>query len=97
MDLTNEEREELQEALDNPHYREIIENAPNERCRDYIIYGLIYGFYCGYDPETCAESLENGLTADDWRYIMKTLADNTPFRPKCINRIRELEQLAISN
>ena len=91
MKLTAAEQQELEEFMDNPYYREIIENAPNEACRDYIVHGLIYGLYGGYDPDICRESLEDGLCADDWRYVKKHLAGNTPFLPKCITRIRELE------
>ena len=47
MKLTAAEQQELEEFMDNPYYREIIENAPNEACRDYIIHGLIYGLYGG--------------------------------------------------
>ena len=91
MKLTEEERRELDEFMENPYYREIVEKAPNEACRDYIIHGLIYGFYCGDDPEQCRESLEEGLKLDDWKYICRNLAGNTPFRTKCTVRIRELE------
>ncbi len=91
MKLTEDEREELDEFMENPFYREIVENAPNERCRDFIIHGLIYGLYAGFDPEICRDSLEDGLTADDWRYVKKTLAGNDPFLPKCVARIRELD------
>ena len=91
MKLTAAEQQELEEFMDNSYYREIIENAPNEACRDYIIHGLIYGLYGGYDHDICRESLEDGLCADDWRYVKKHLAGNTPFLPKCITRIRELE------
>ena len=91
MKLTAAEQQDLEEFMDNPYYREIIENAPNEACRDYIVHGLIYGLYGGYDPVICQESLEDGLCADDWRYVKKHLAGNTPFLPKCITRIRELE------
>jgi len=91
MKLTAAEQQELEEFMGNPYYREIIENAPDEACRDHIIHGLIYGLYSGYDPETCQESLEDCLCVDDWKYVKKHLAGNTPFLPKCITRIRELE------
>lgn len=91
MKLTATEQQELGEFMDNPYYREIIENAPTEACRDYIIHGLIYGLYGGYDPDICRESLEDGLYADDWKYVKKHLAGNTPFLPKCLTRIKELE------
>lgn len=91
MKLTAAEQQELGEFMDNPYYREIIENAPTEACRDYIIHGLIYGLYGGYDPDTCRECLEDGLCVDDWKYVKKHLAGNTPFLPKCLTRIKELE------
>ncbi len=91
MKLTRDEQEEMDEFMENPFYRKIVENAPDEACRDYIIHGLIYGLYGGFDPEICRENLEDGLTADDWRYVKKHLAGNTPFLPKCITRIKELE------
>ena len=91
MKLTADEQQELKEFMANPFYREIVENAPDEACRDYIVHGLIHGMYCGYDPDICKKSLEDGLTADDWRYIKTNLAGNNPFLPKCVTRIRELE------
>jgi len=91
MKLTTDEQQELEEFMENPYYRAIVENAPTENCRDYIIHGLIYGLYGGYDPATCRESLEDGLGADDWKYVKKHLGGNTPFLAKCITRINELE------
>lgn len=91
MKLTVSEQRELKEFMENPFYRAVIENAPTPKCRDYIIHGLIYGLYGGYDPAICRASLEDGLCADDWKYVKKYLAGNTPFLPKCITRIRELE------
>ena len=90
MKLTIHEQEVLDEFMANPFYREIVEKAPNEKCRDYIVNGLIYGLYGGFDPEICRENLEDGLTADDWRYVKKNLAGNDPYLLKCIKRIKEL-------
>ncbi len=87
--LSAGERKSLNIFMVNPFYRDVIENAPNERCRDYIIYGLIHGTYCGYDPEKCKAHLEVGLTVNDWGYIKQKLAGNNPFLLKCINRIKE--------
>ena len=92
MILTEEETEELKGFMKNPFYREVVKNAPDEACRNYIVHGLIYGFYARYDPVECRESLEEGLTAEDWRYIRKNLAGNDPFFLKCLTRIRELEK-----
>lgn len=66
------------------------EKDGNEKCRDYIIHGLIYGLYGGFDPEICKDSLEDGLTADDWRYVKRNLAGNNPYLLKCVTRIKEL-------
>ena len=90
MKLTKDEQEELNEYMANPFYREVVENAPSEKCRDYIVNGLIYGLYGGFDPKICRESLEDGLTANDWRYVKKYLAGNNPFLLKCVTRIKEL-------
>jgi hypothetical protein len=90
MKLTKDEQKESDEFMENPFYREIVENAPNEKCRDYIIHGLIYGLYGGFDPEICKDSLEDGLTADDWRYVKRNLAGNNPYLLKCVTRIKEL-------
>lgn len=49
-----------------------------------------YGLYGGFDPKICRESLEDGLTANDWRYVKKYLAGNNPFLLKCVTRIKEL-------
>lgn len=91
MKLTKAEEKALKEFMANPFYRDIVKNAPDEACRDYIIHGLIHGLYCGYVPERCRESLEEGLSADDWRYIRRNLAGNNPFLPKCNTRIKELQ------
>ncbi len=91
MKLTKSEREVFDEFMENPFYREVVESAPSEACRDYIIRGLIYGLYGGYDPDICHESLEDGLNADDWRHVKRYLAGNTPFLLKCVTRIRELK------
>ena len=91
MKLTIDEQKCLEQYMENPYYRDVVDNAPNEPCRDYIIHGLIHGFYAGYDPETCLASLEEGLTSDDWRYVEAKLAGNDPFLPKCVTRIREQE------
>ena len=48
MKLTKSEREVFDEFMENPFYREVVESAPSEACRDYIIRGLIYGLYGGY-------------------------------------------------
>lgn len=90
MKLTKDEQEELDEFMANPFYREIVENAPNEKCKDYITHGLIYGLYGGVDPEICKDCLEDGLTADDWKYVKKNLAGNNPYLLKCVRRIKEL-------
>ncbi len=92
MILNEDESRILEGFMANPFYRGIVENAPNEACRNYIVFGLIHGMYCGYDPVRCSEHLEDGLTADDWRYIKKNLAGNNPFLPKCITRIKELDK-----
>lgn len=97
MKLTEDESKELDEYLANPFYRDIIHNAPDEKCRDYIAFGLIHGLYCGYDPEQCREHQEEGLTVNDWKYIKRTLAGNDPFLPKCITRITELEKSETTN
>ena len=91
MDLNDEEREEFELAMANPYFRGVVENAPHEACREYIVNGLIYGFFAGYDPDICRESLEDGLTADDWKYVKRHLAGHDPFLLKCVTRIRELE------
>ncbi len=90
MKLTKDEQKEFDEFMENPFYREIVENASNEKCRDYIIHRLIYGLYGVFDPEICKDSLEDGLTADDWRYVKRNLAGNNPYLLKCITRIKEL-------
>ena len=87
--LTEDEAKVLKRFTANSHYREIIDNAPDELCRDYIVFGLIHGLYCGRDPVRCREHLEDGLTADDWRYIRNSLAGNNPFYLKCVMRIKE--------
>ena len=89
MEMTIEEKEELEEFLDNPFYRKILTNAPDEACWDYIAYGLVHGFYSGFDPQICRESLEESLTVDDWKYVRKNLAGNNPFLFKCKARIQE--------
>ena len=66
------------------------EKDGNEKYRDYIIHGQIYGLYGGFDPEICKDSLEDGLTADDWRYVKRNLAGNNPYLLKCVTRIKEL-------
>ena len=43
-----------------------------------------------FDPEICKDSLEDGLTADDWRYVKRNLAGNNPYLLKCVTRIKEL-------
>ncbi len=91
MKLTSKEQKCLDQYTKNPFYRNIVACAPSEPCRAYIIHGLIYGFYGGYDPETCRASLEDGLTAADWRYVKANFAGNTPFRPKC-NTMIELQE-----
>lgn len=53
MKLTVSEQRELKEFMENPFYREVIENAPTPKCRDYIIHGLICGLYAGYNPAIC--------------------------------------------
>lgn len=88
MKLTSEEQECLDEYMENPFYKGIVDNAPSEPCRTYIIHGLIYGFYAGYEPERCRKSLEDGLSATDWRYVKANLAGNNPFLPKCKAMIR---------
>ncbi len=90
MKLTKREQKELDEFMEHPYYREIVENAPDEKCREYIIRGLIHGFYGGFDPEICRKEHEEGLTAEDWKYVKKYLAGHTPFLTKCAVRIREL-------
>ena len=90
MKLTKDEKEALDEFMANPFYREVVEEAPSEKCRDYIINGLIYGLYGGFDPDKCRESLEDGLTLEDWKYVKVNLAGNTPYRLKCVTRIKEL-------
>ena len=87
--LTKRELLELDEFMENPFYREIVENAPGEQCREYIIRGLVRGFYAGFDPEICRKEGEDGLTAEDWQYVMKHLAGHTPFLKKCTVRIQE--------
>lgn len=88
--LTKREQKELDEFMENPYYRETVENAPDEHCREYIIHGLIHGFYGGFDLETCRKEQEEGLTAEDWVYIRDRMAGHTPFLKKCVVRIREL-------
>ena len=90
MKLTKDEKEVFDEFMANPFYREVVENAPSEKCRDYITYGLIYGLYGGFDPDKCRESLEDGLTLEDWKYVKVNLAGNSPYRLKCVTRIKEL-------
>ena len=92
MKMTEDEKKALSEFLANPYFREMIENAPSEGCRNYIVYGLLYGTYCGYEPEKCAEHLENGLSLVDWKYILNNMGGNTRLEPKCMKRIAELER-----
>ena len=91
MKLTKRELKEYEEFMENPNWREIVEGALGEKCREYIIHGLIHGFYGGFDSETCRKELEDGLTAEDWKYVKRNLAGHTPFLKKCAVRIRELE------
>ena len=89
-EMKDSELKEYAEYMENPNWREIVEGAPGERCREYIVHGLIHGFYAGFDPETCRDSLEDGLTAEDWKYVKRNLAGNDPYLLKCVTRIKEL-------
>ena len=82
----------LEQFMDNPHFRTIIENAPSKKCREWIERSLVYGMYCGTDPNNPKSAWENGLTKEDWQYILGTLGANTRLEPKCKKRIAELQQ-----
>ena len=82
----------LEQFMDNPHFREIIENAPTPSCREWIEKSLVYGTYCGTDPNNPKIAWEKDLTADDWKYILRTLGGHTRLEPKCRQRIAELQK-----
>lgn len=82
--------EGIEEFMENPYYREIIENAPSKKCREWIENSLVYGMYCGTDPNNPKAEWENGLIADDWRYILNKIGGNTRLEPKCRKKIAEL-------
>ena len=83
--------EGIQGFMNNPHYREIIENSPSKECRDWIEKSLVHGMYCGTDPGNPKSEWEKGLKLEDWKYIMKSFGWRTRIGPKCQTKIAELE------
>ena len=81
----------LQDFMNNPHYREIIENSPSKACREWIEKSLVEGMYCGMDPENPKSAWEKELGLEDWKYLMKTFGWRSRLGPKCQKRIAELE------
>lgn len=80
----------LEQFMQNPHFRKVIEEAPSKACREWIEKSLVHGTYCGTDPENPKTAWEKDLTAEDWRYILNTMAGNTRLAPKCRKKIEEL-------
>ena len=76
----------------NTHWWRVVEGSPSERCRTWIINSLLFGAYCGFDSENPKIKWEEGLTAEDWKYVLRTMGGNSRLEPKCIKRISELEK-----
>lgn len=86
----NEIREVLQEWLENPAWKSYYEDAPSDRCRDFIALEFFYSDT--EDEETAREmdAVEAELAAEDLRHLV-LYAGNNPRKAALLRRIAALE------
>lgn len=81
----------LEDTLENPYWAGYYNEAPSEKCKEYISLQFYYSEY--EDDETAEEmdSLEAEMTPEDLKHLLK-YAGNTPEREKILKRLETLEK-----
>ncbi|MBP5461984.1 MAG: hypothetical protein J6Y20_07655 [Lachnospiraceae bacterium] len=65
----DEVREGLNEWLENPYWADYYNNAPSEKCREYIALDF---HYSDTEDEEVAEAMDKvgeTLSLEDWKYV----------------------------
>lgn len=83
--------------IENPYWKEYLESAPSEQCKEYIMLEFYYSDLAfeenDYKEEAsqAMEQLKSGFSVRDWEHLMK-YAGNTPFKAECKEKIEKLNQ-----
>ena len=77
--------------LQNPYWKKAYDEAPSDAARRHCELDFYNSWYFG-SKDGIAEQrrIEKNLTLDDWKYLLKYSA-NSPFRAKCLENIKRLE------
>ena len=85
-----EVREILEETMENPFWAAYYNDAPSDRCKEYIALEFYYSEYEDDETARALDQMENDLAIEDWKHLLK-YSGNNPGRGKIAKRITELE------
>ncbi len=83
--------DDIREWLENPYWKKYYEEAPSEKCREYIALEFRYS---DTEDEEIAEEMDallETLRAEDLRHLA-AYAGNNPERAALLKRAEEMEQ-----
>ncbi len=87
----------VEEFTQNPFWKQYLETAPSEQCKEYIRLEFCYSSLAiaGNDErDEVAETmdkLKTGFTVADWKHL-KRYAGHNPFYTECNRMIEKLSQ-----
>lgn len=80
-----------------PYRKKVYDEAPSDAARRHCELDFYNSWYIeSRDGIAEQRRIEKDLTLDDWEYLLKYSANN-PFRAKCIENIKRLEDADSSN
>ena len=90
--MKTELEKNLEEWLENPFWRGYYEQAPSEKCREFIALEFCYSEYEEEETAEAMDRIEENLGIEDLRHLLKYVGHN-PRKGYLAKRIAELEEL----
>lgn len=81
----------LDDTLENPYWAEYYNNAPSNKCREYIALEFYYSEYEDDETAEAMDAIEEQLGVDDLRWLMK-FCGNNPRKGILAKKIAALEK-----
>lgn len=85
----DEVQEILEDTLENPYWAKYYNDAPTEKCKEFIALEFYYSEFEDDDIAEAMDELEKELTLEDWKHLYEYCGHN-PRKPYIAGKIKEL-------